>query len=342
MKRHLVILAVMLGLLLVVDFAQDRSTASGRLLTAAVRPVVGIDPQRAHAVRIAKSGQQWAYVLQDSVWRYPAYFDAYAQRQRVDQLLRSTMASSGSIVADDGHTAQGFGFAAQDAIEVTVLDERGRTIVAAEVGRGIPGVLGSESYLRRAGEDTVFHLHANPRLALDEAAVPMIDRHLLPQALPRGAIVRVEFSGGGAEMESLWREEVPSDLADNRPFRGPSYRWRTRWAGRDTTCVDNSVYAYLSYLSRVRYGRLMASGALNEGFDGARMVWLEDDKGVIDTLEVVDGGDVAIVSHRLARQVSTLTVEQAELMFPTADALLDTLGQPSIYDRAAPRAPGMF
>ncbi len=341
MKRHLIILAAVLGLLLVVDFALDRSAASRRNLAGSVRPVVRIDPQRAQTLRIAQSGQRWAYVLRDSVWRYPAYFDAYAQRRRVDQLLKSVMTSSGSIVADDGQTAQGFGFGAQNAIEVTVLDGRGRTIVAAEVGRGIPGALGSESYLRRAGEDTVFHLHANPKLALDEAAVPMIDRHLLPQALPRSSIVRIAFPGR-AEMESLWREEVPSDPADNRPFRGPSYRWRMRSAGRDTTCVDNNVYAYLSYLSRVRYGRLMASGALNEGFDGARMVLLEHDKGVIDTLEVVDGGNVVIVSHRLAGQVSTLTVEQAELMFPGADALLDTLGQPSIYDRAAPRTAGMF
>ena len=341
MKRHLIILAALLGLLLVVDFVLDRSAASQRNLAGSVRPVVGIDPQRAQTLRIAQSGQRWAYVLRDSVWRYPAYFDAYAQRQRVDQLLKSVMTSSGSIVADNGHTAHGFGFGAQDAIEVAVLDERGRTLVAVEVGRGIPGALGSESYLRRAGEDTVFHLHANPRLALDEAAVPMIDRHLLPQALRRSAIVRITFPGRATGVGSLWREEVP-DPAGSRSFRGPSYRWRTRWAGRDTTCVDYSVYAYLSYLSRVRYDRLLAPAEIDVGVDGARTVLLEDDKGVVDTLEVVDADDVAIVSHRLARQISTLTVEQAELMFPAVNALLDTLGQPSIYDRAAPRAPGMF
>ena len=340
MKRHLIVLAAVLGLLLVVDFALDRSAASQRSLVGSVRPVVGIDPQRAQTLRIARSGQRWVYVLRDSVWRYPAYFDAYAQRQRVDQLLKSVMTSSGSIVADDGHTAHGFGFGAQDAIEVAVLDERGRTIVAAAVGRGIPGALGSECYFRRAGEDTVFHLHANPRLALDEAAVPMIDRHLLPQALQRSAIVQITFPGRATGVRSLWREEVPP--AGSRSFRGPSYRWRTRWAGRDTTCVDNSVYAYLSYLSRVRYDRLLAPGEIDVGVDSARTVLLEDDKGVVDTLEVVDAGDVAVVSHRLARQTSTLTVEQAELMFPAVDALLDTLGQPSLYDRAAPRTPGMF
>ncbi len=342
MKRHLIVLAAVLGLLLVVDFALDRSAASQRNLAGSVHPVVGIDPQRAQTLRVARSGQRWAYVLRDSVWRYPAYFDAYAQRQRVDQLLRCVMTSSGSIVADNGHTAHGFGFGAQDAIEVAVLDERGRTIVAAEVGRGIPGALGSESYFRRAGEDTVFHLHANPRLALDEAAVPMIDRHLLPQALPRSAIVRITFPGRATELGSLWREEVPTDPAGSRSFRGPSYRWRTRWAGQDTTCVDNSVYAYLSYLSRLRYDRLLAAGEIDVGVEGARTVLLEDDKGVVDTLEVVAADEAAIVSHRRARQISTLTVEQAELMFPAISALLDTLGQPSIYDRAAPRAPGMF
>ena len=342
MRRPLIVLGAALGLLAAADFALDQRAASQRNLVAAVRPVVGSDPQRARTVRVAQGRQLWTYVLRDSVWRYPAYFDAYAQRQRVDQLLKNVMSSSGSIVAGDGRTAAGFGFDAADAIEVAVLDERGRTIVAAEVGRGIPDALGGESYLRREGEDTVFHLHANPRLALDAAAVPMIDRHLLPQALPRGAIVRVAFSGPAAVVRSLWREEVPFDPAGSRSFRGPSYRWRMRWAGRDTTCMDNSVYAYLGYLSRVRYDRPLAPGEIVAGADGASAVLLEDDKGVVDTLEVIDGGDVAVVCHLRARQVCTLSAEQAGLMFPAAGALLDTLRQPSIYDRAAPRTGGMF
>jgi hypothetical protein len=339
-KRHLLILAAVLGLLLIIDFALDRSATSRRQLAAAVRPVVGADPQRAQTLRIAQDGHRWEYVLRDSVWRYPAYFDAYVQRPRLDQFLRSVMTSSGSVVADDAPSASGFGFGDAGTLEVAVLDAQGRNIVTARLGRGIPGALGSESYLRKSGEDTIFHLHASPRLALDAAAVPMIDRHLLPEALRRGAIVRVTFPDRTAALDSLWREDLPPDLGTG-PMRGPSYRWRARLGGLDTTCVDNGVYAYLSYLTRVSYDRLLPPGDFGKAAERARVVMLEDDKGVIDTLEVV-GGEVAIVRHRLARQIATLTDEQAALIFPAPSALLDTLGQPSIYDRAAPRQAGMF
>nr|ADI22842.1 hypothetical protein [uncultured nuHF2 cluster bacterium HF0500_31B05] len=330
----------MLGLLLVIDLILDRNAASQRNLAATVRPVVGVDPQRAQTLRIAQGGSRWEYVLRDSMWRYPAYFDAYVQRPRLDQFLRSVMSSSGSIIDDDEHTAQGFGFGDAGALEVEILDAQRRDIVAARVGRGIPGALGSESYLRKMAENTVFHLHANPRLALDAQAVPMIDRHLLPQALHRGAIVRVSFPGRTAEVESMWREDLPPDLT-GPPLRGPTYRWRARLAGMDTTCVDHSVYAYLSYLTRVRYDRLLAPGNLGRTAERIGVVLLEDDKGVIDTLEVA-GGDPAVVRHRLARLTATLTSEQAGLMFPVAAAVLDTLAQPSIYERAAPRTQGVF
>jgi hypothetical protein len=114
-------------------------------------------------------------------------------------------------------------------------------------------------------------------------------------------------------------------------------------AGREAVCANNSVYAYLRYLSRLQYGHLLAADAGTEDFEFGGLVTLEDDRGVKDTLDVVQkNADEFMVRHRLARQVSTLTAAQASLLFPAADAVLDTLQEPSRYERVAPRAPGLF
>ncbi len=338
MKRHMIVLGVALVFAITLRHGLDLRAASQRELTATVRQVVGVEIEQAHAVRISNNGRDWVYVLRDSVWRYPNYHDAYVQQPRIDQFLRAVLTSSGSIIFDKLST-QRFGFGSDHAIDFSVMDHRGRSIAAATVGRGIPGREDNESYLRKAGEDTVYHLHANPHLALDAAAVPMIDRHLLPHALSRGTVVRIEFEDREGLVDSIWRQDIPPDPDDPRPFRGPMYRWQVQLAGKDTTCIDSNVYAYLSYLNRLRYGRLLSSEESEDSVGIGRVI-LKDDRGTIDTLQVVDGGNEAIVHNHRARQVSTLSKELAALVFPTASILLDTLPQSNMYDRAAPRMNG--
>ena len=102
------------------------------------------------------------------------------------------------------------------------------------------------------------------------------------------------------------------------------------------SCVDASVYAYLTYLRQVRVERLVDPAAsAGYGFGFAR-VELTDEEGVRDVLEVggAAGARERYARNRRARLTAVLAAARAEWLTPPAGVLLDTLAQPSPFEGA--------
>ena len=112
------------------------------------------------------------------------------------------------------------------------------------------------------------------------------------------------------------------------------YRWLLQRESGVDSCVDASVYAYLTYLRQVRVERLVDPAAsAGYGFGVAR-VELTDEEGVRDVLEVggAAGAQERYARNGRARLTAVLAAARAEWLTPPAEVLLDTLSHPSPFE----------
>ncbi len=335
------LIALLLGLLMATDHFLQHHREARRRSGGTLRPFADLPVERVQSfqVRSGPSPRIWTYVRRDSTWRYPDYFEAFVQSARVDQLLGSLLQSLGTVVATEPENRAHFGLLPEQAVAIDLQDASGALLLKVLVGRGAPGLDAGEAYVRKADSDTLFHLHANPRLVLGGGDPPMLDPHVLPRALKRRSIVRINFEHGST-LRALRRvETLPAG-----PLQGPPYAWLAAFAGREDTCLNASAFAYTSFLTRLRYEELHDPQQSEAFAEISGWLELAHEDGAVDVLEV--GGrnhqGHAFLRHRTTGQVLTITAPKAELLFPTRSALLDTLPQPSPYKQAEPFGPSQF
>ena len=340
MKYLLIVL--LLSLLVAADHLLQQHREIRRRSGGTLRPFADLPVERVQSfqVRPGPSSRTWTYVQRDSTWRYPDYFEAFVQSARVDQLLGSLLQSLGTVVAAEPENRAHFGLLPEQAVAIDLQDASGALLLKVLVGRGAPGLDAGEAYVRKADSDTLFHLHANPRLVLGGGDPPMLDPHVLPRALKRRSIVRINFEHGST-LQALRRVET---FPAGPPLPGRPYAWLAALSGREDTCLNASAFAYTSFLTRLRYEELH-DPRHSEAFEeiSGRLELVYED-GAVDVLEV--GGrnrqGHAFLRHRTTGQVLTITAPKAELLFPTRFVLLDTLPQPSPYKQAEPFGPSRF
>jgi hypothetical protein len=342
MSRLLAVLLAVFILLILAESRLEQHRREERLLAGALRPFVQLSAEQVEQFEIRLGGRSWTYVRRDGLWRYPALFNAFARIDRVDRFLDGLLKSQCTAVSSEPGDLAGAGLVPTQALTVGLRDKRGALLQEVRIGRGIPAPGSGESYLQRVGNDTIFHLHANPRLALAGGEPPMIDPHILPQGLERGQIVEIGFANGsGYPLESLRRVETTPGRPElpGMPPEGPTYEWIGIFAGEEKSCVSGSAFEYIGFLGRLRFKNLHSPDTFDsEGTK--RALYLHDDQGRIDTLDVggvTTDGDV-LLRHRAAGLMMTLTEEKGALLFPAANALLDSLPRPSSYELAEPRA----
>ena len=259
----------------------------------------------------------------------------------MDRLLHGVLGAAGTLVTTDEDDFDDLGLSEQSAVRLTLAGNAGEPLGEIWIGRGVPGPPADESYVRRAGSDSVLHLHANPLLTVGAARPPMLDPHLLPRDERGGPVVEVLVSSPPEGDFRLRRVLAP--LPEDAPAlplpagERERYRWLLeRDSGVEEDCVDASVWEYLSYLRQVRVERLVDPAAsAGYGFGAAR-VELIDEEGVRDVLEV--GGAAAAgeryVRNGRARLTAVLPAARTEWLMPPAEVLLDTLPEPSPFERA--------
>ena len=346
MNRLLAALLAVLVLLVLVEDRLERHRREERRSAGALRPFVQLPAERVEQFEIRLGGRSWTYVRQNGLWRYPSLFDAFARADRVARFLDGLLNSQCTAVSSEPGDLAGAGLVPTQALMVELRDKRGTPLQAVRIGRGIPAPGSGETYVQRVNDDTIFHLHANPRLSLMGGEPPMIDPRVLPDGLERGQIVEIRFSGDpGYPLARLHRVETAPGRPDlpGMPPQGPAYEWIGTFAGEEKSCVNSSAFEYLGFLGRLRYQNVHSPNAFISG-KTERALYLQDDQGQIDTLDVggtMADGDV-LLRHRAAGLVMGLTEEKAKLLFPSSGALLDSLPRPSSYELAEPRNPSFF
>lgn len=317
----------------------------GSTLRPLVHPGLQVVPERVRRVRVqAGAGRhQWTYERRGGAWRYPALFDAYASSDHLEFLLSSLLTSRGTVVSTDPEALGRFGLEGPQVIGVALDDETGTPLLEVEIGRAAPGPRGGEAYVRRTSQDTILHLHADPRQALAGGLPPMLDPRVLPRALERRSIVRVDYeSGHPLWPQSVHRVEAEAGAGGDRTMAdlGPTYEWMATFGTRQDTCVNASVYAYLSFLSRLQYRAVVDPAGPDYRLGSGGSLRLTDEEGSTDVLEIgAPGGDDVYLRLRGAGLVYTLETARAGLLMPSPQLLLEPLPEPSPYDAAQPMGP---
>ena len=206
MIRWLVALASVLAVLVLIeDYAVERQRQHDAL-HGTLRPLATVNKANvAGIVAVAGNGRTWRYMRVDSTWRYPAYFDAFVQPQRIDHLLNSLLQASASVVSSESRDMQRYGLL-PNSPTLTLRNPSNSTLLSMRLGRGAPDIRSAESYVQLVGADTIYHLHANPAHAFDSGDPPMLDLRVRPRALKRKAINRISFSGY-PNLKTLYREQ---------------------------------------------------------------------------------------------------------------------------------------
>ena len=337
------LLAVLVLLALGDGWQRHRREAARRLgstLRPLVHPALQVVPERERRLHVLAAGgaHQWTYERRGRAWRYPARFDAYASGDRLEFLLTSLLRSSGTVVSTDPDALARFGLGGQQVVRVILEDDIGVPLLQVDVGRPAPGPRGGEVYVRLAAQDTILHLHANPRQALTGGLPPMLDPRVIPRGLERRALVRVDFeTDDPSGLRSLRRVEAEPVAETGRPRSpaglGPTYEWVATYGSRRDTCVNASAYAYLSFLSDLQYRDLVDPAGSGYDLGSGGRLTLVDEDGAVDILEVGAGRQDEVYLHLPSTGlVYTIDADRVRLLMPARQLLLEPLPQPSPYD----------
>ena len=341
MTRLLAALAGLFAVLVLLEHYAVEREAAREALYGTLRPLAPVAVgDVAQIVAQAGNGRTWRYARIDSSWRYPDYYYAFAQPQRIEHLLNSLLQAAASIASVESGDLPHYGVMANSPL-LTLLDARGAPLFTARLGRGAPDMRASESYVQLVGADTIYHLHANPAQAFDGGDPPMLDRRIRPRALESRAVDRILFSQPSA-IRSLYREEREAAMPEmpGAPPSGPTYAWIGEFADGTHECVAPSAYAYIGFLDRLTWSELRDPASHAQAFDGARALYIAAEEGSVDTLEMssaIDG--IHLLRYRTTGQVFAVPSAKADLLFPAPSALLDSLAKPNPYEQVEPYTP---
>ena len=341
MTRLLIVLLTLLGVLAGADYLLSRNQESRRLQDSTLRPLSRLRVEQIGELRIESGRNTWIYVRRDGIWYYPDYFNAFAQGDRVERLLGGLLQSLATVVRAKPGNMRRYGLTPERSLKLHLEDGGGNQLLQVWIGRGLPGPAAGEAYVKLAATDTVYHLHANPRLALDKGRPPMVDPFVLPRALERGPVAKVTFERQDPyPLRHLRRLRTPATSPSQSGFPPPrpAFEWRAGLAAGEQACVRSSVFAYLSYLSRLRYEELHDPRAGANFSNAPDRLILKDARGRVDTIEV--GGQDAIgntlIRHRTTGNILSIAPPKSALLFPASEAFLETLSMPDPYQLAEP------
>lgn len=343
MNRRLLLLAALLVALVAVDAWVRQARLDARDDAAVLRSLVPaawqVEPDRVRQLQLVIPGAsaRFVYERRGDTWRFPAYLDAYAHADRVERLLEVVLGGTGTLASTDGDDHDELGLAEHRALQVHLFGADGGSLAEIWIGRGVPGPGAQESYARRAGVDTVLHLHTNPVLLLGAARPPMLDPHLYPRDVRLGAIVeaRVQFAGQPYGLTRVLAPLVDTAAGPLPPIdERERYRWLLTRGGRADTCINASVYEYLAYPGQVRFERLVDPGTA-AGLDGGDSLELVDEDGKRVTLRIAgdDGSGMRLVHNLATGLVAAVRSDRVQWLTPPAAVLLDSLAQPSPFQQ---------
>jgi hypothetical protein len=337
------------GIIAILIIASDWILRSGlhtrRNLTGSIRlPLqhTSLNPNVVSELNIQAPGQPpWRYVRVAGNWRYPEIHNAFVFSDPIEQFVSQILETNGTVVPAAPSEWRRFEVDPSSAVTVHLADSL-RNSTTVHLGRALPGRNVNESYVRPGKSDTLFHIHANPLRSLGPLLAgkpPLLDPYILPRALTKSQIIRIDFYGNQTTIRSLERVEAPlrNQRESTRVPEGPVFDWLVRHENETETCNLRSTNAYIQYLRSFRHG----------GYAGPFVLPLAEETGSIrinyqsgppDTLDVYvqEASKQSILKNRNADQIFRLLTRDTKHLFPSRSAVVDSLPVPSPYVSANP------
>jgi hypothetical protein len=155
--RTLVILAAVLVLLVAVKTLQDCSherEVSGPGVATLIPEPLAAEDLGSIAVGYGTDSEVVVLENQPDGWRVATAWNAHANKQRVDALLRALGGLTAEFRSDSPEVLADYGFTDSTAVTVTGRDRNGDEVFALEVGRRPTGATGQ--FVRRPGANAVY------------------------------------------------------------------------------------------------------------------------------------------------------------------------------------------
>jgi len=337
MNKLLIITALLLLFVVVGGHYFEQDHEDQRTSKAQLRQLpnhAGKSADIVHEFRIQKADTAWTYRLKNGNWHYPANENVFALNDRIKSFLKETIESYGTVVSTQPSPQFGF---EDNALTVQLIDSTGTWKQTIQIGASLPGEDTREAYMKVPLSDTIYHIHADPIKGMAWERLwnqpPFVDPKILPSSVIRRAIKKVVFSNPNSKINALERVEMESNKDKKTPTEGPTYEWYAIQSNQRRKVVSGSVYAYLSFLARLKYEALHDPAQMSSP---STYLVLIDDQDTRDTLEIGSPPKPNIyLKHKTTGHLYTITPSKANLLFPSP-ALLDTLPNPSPYQIAEP------
>jgi hypothetical protein len=290
--------------------------------------------------------EKWTYVRETNGWRMPGYRNGFARGRALEGLLSALLEGRGTIIGRIPADTEHFGIVRGKTLEAELRAASGNLLLHTLAGRVAPGQRSSECFVAVEGGDAILHLDANPWTAVEsppgDRFPPLLDRHVIPEALGRGFPSRIELAAKSPlPIRTLIRKDLPPD-----PRRmmgkdtGPRYEWYGVLGAGEERVNDAAASGYAGSFARLEFEDLL--GAAQEGAapfaDPELTVTIDYEGKAKDTLILGSAptGSPRPVLLRATNQAHLISVAAARALVPDVKALLEPQPEPRGATREEP------
>lgn len=337
--RGIAILSVLAVTLLLITLIRDYSLSSARATESTFLPLLEKESLNAKdistvEVMLPNSDIRWHYKRIDGLWRLPEFAGAFALNGEVDNLVNSLlqgrMRPVGWVPEDEAR----YGLLPQSVLTLTLFRDS-KEIVKVRVGALRPGAAKDERYVLRDKDETVYLFNSNPAVFFPEAESPaMLDRHILPRAIPHGSPERLTFSGSkGSEVRELVIKELPVDpkklemeasrkaAKKEAEKKEPTHEFIGTMRSGATAQFDDDTMTYVSSVADIEFDKIVGS------ISPVQVEYQKFDNPLFEvTIHFKDGKQVSlVVSSSLIEGKYPILNKETGQMFIIASEKVDAL-----------------
>ena len=272
-KHGVLVLSLVVIGLFSISFVKDMQTRSAREADSTFVSLVeneALDVKEISKVEVVLSGGEiaWSYDRVDGLWRLPKFAGAFALNEEVDSLVKILLEGRGRPVGSRLENEAHFGLRPSSRLTVNLFQGDKRT-VRLHIGALSPGAAKDERYVQREGDDTIYLFTSNPGVFFDQAEPPvLLDRHILPRALPHAMPTGITFSGSRPhQIRELAIRQLPvapdkeEKLAkDKNAKRAPTHEFTgTMIEGGTQNFDDGDGSSYINALLNSEFDKIVGS-----------------------------------------------------------------------------------
>jgi hypothetical protein len=273
---------------------------------------------------------QWHYVRGQYGWRIPEFRNAYALSGAIEGLIKALLNSRARYAASMPADATRYGLVAGQTLTLILTGQNG-TLMQVQLGRVIPGSH-DECYTTRPNDPYIYLLNINPHAFFPAGeSPPLLDRRVMPQAVPQGSPSRITFAG--SQLMDLRAIEVvvipidPEVRSREREHKPTRQFYGFYHDGREALLDDKEASPYLNNLLNMSFDDIIGdtTPALNEYHRFSQpaleiTLYSGDISGTTLLLSSVEQDNMRGLLNKATGQMFLINVEKAGSLFPRIKA----------------------